>query len=136
MLGEIAVIKVALNFSNTFNGALKTDNGMIHIGKGENLFSPYELLGGALGSCLYSTFLDIIKKMRLSFEEFGLDIEIEKRTEAPYTAKYITIKSAILGSDREKDEKYKRAFTLATENCSIFSTLSHVAEIKWTLDFK
>lgn len=130
------MIEVALNFKNEFEGELKTANGSVPIGTGENSFTPYELLSGALGSCLYSTFLDIIKKMRLSYDTCRLEIQIEKRTEAPTTAKLVVIKCILIGGEQDKETNYKRAFTLATKNCSIFTTLSHVAEMKWSLEFK
>lgn len=128
--------QVQLNFSNQFSGELVGTNGNVHVGDGENTFVPYELLAGALGSCLYSTFLDIVKKMRLDFCSCTLDIEWEKRTETPTTFKWILIKGKFKGIDSKKKERYIKAFELATEYCSVYSTLSHVAEIKWELDFE
>jgi putative redox protein len=128
--------QVQLNFNNQFSGELLGKAGSVHIGEGEMAFKPYELLAGALGSCLYSTFLDIVKKMRLEFQSCTLDIEWEKRTETPTTCKWILIKSKFIGIDSLKKDRYTKAFELATEYCSVFSTLSHVAEIKWELYFE
>jgi putative redox protein len=125
--------KVSLNFNNTFNGELTASKTTAIIGEGHNALSPYEMLAGALGSCLYSTFLEIIKKMRLNFDTCKIDIEIEKRTEVPATAKLVLITCIIKGATNDNIAKYNRAFSLATEHCSIYNTVSQVAEMKWTL---
>lgn len=128
--------QVQLNFSNEFSGELKGKNGSVNIGSGENALSPYELLTGALGSCLYSTFLDIVNKMRLEFSACTLEVEWEKRTEVPTTCKLVFVKGLIKGADIEKKERFTKAFELATQYCSIYSTLAHVAEMKWELNFE
>lgn len=128
--------QIVLEFTNEFSGELKGGNGNVHIGTKENEMAPYELLTGALGACLYSTFLDVVKKMRLDFDSCSLNIEWEKRAEVPTTCKWILVKTSIRGIDKDKKEKYTKAFELATEYCSIYSTLSHVAEMKWELEFE
>lgn len=125
--------KVALQFTNEFAGSLTAKNGSVKIGEGENTLNPYDMLLGALGSCLYATFLDIVKKMRLEFSGCTIEIQWEKRTETPTTLKEATIKAVISGAKSEKAERYHHAFDLATQYCSIFVTLSHVAELKWEL---
>lgn len=126
------MIQVSMNFKGEFQGELNGRNGSVPIG--ENAMAPYELLAGALGACLYSTFLDIIKKMRLSVSSYSLDIEIEKRTEVPMTAKLVVIKAVISGAS-DKQDKFIRAFELATKHCSIYQTLSQVAQMLWELNF-
>lgn len=129
------MIQVSMNFKNEFDGELQGKNGKVHIGSVENSMAPYELLAGALGACLYSTYLDIIKKMRLDLSSCSLSIDIEKRTEVPTTAKLVVVNAVIVGAS-EKHEKYTHAFELATKHCSIYNTLSQIAEMQWTLDFK
>ncbi len=126
--------KIQLSFTNEFSGIMKTDNGDLKIGRGE--FLPYPLLMGALGSCLYSTFIDTVKKMRLDFTSCDLDIEYEKRDEVPKTCKLVVIKVKIVGADPEKKERLQHAFKLATEYCSIYNTLSQVSEMQYELDFE
>jgi putative redox protein len=128
--------QVNLKFGNQFSGELVGKRGSIKVGEGEGGIAPYELLAGALGSCLYSTFLDIIKKMQLEFDGCVLDIEWEKREEVPTTCKLVAIKGEMSGVAEGKQERFKKAFKLATEYCSVYSTLSQVAEMKWELDFK
>ena len=126
---------VTLTFNNTFSGEMSSQNGQLNIGQTENSFLPYELLAGALGSCLYATFLDVIKKMRLDFEACSLDIVWEKREEVPTTMKMAHVKAVITGADQEKASKYEHAFKLSTDYCSVYHTLSQVAELTWDLSF-
>lgn len=125
--------QVKLTFTNEFAGELQGKQGNVHIGAHPDGLMPYELLAGALGSCLYSTFLDVVKKMRLDFEACSLEITWEKREEVPTTMKKGHIKAIVTGANSEKPEKYEHAFKLATEYCSIYHTLSHVAELSWEI---
>lgn len=127
---------VQLKFNNEFRGQLVGQSGQVGIGKGDNTFLPYELLLGALGSCLYATFLDVVKKMRLDYETCTLDIDWEKREEVPTTLKWAKIDVVIKGQTPDKEDKYRHAFQLATEYCSIFVTLSHVAQITYEVTFE
>lgn len=127
---------IQLNFSNRFDGNLKTKNANIAIGQNKDQLLPYEMLTGALGSCLYATFLDIVEKMRLEFSGCQIDITWEKRTEVPTTLKHADIQVKLSGCASDKHKKFERAFQLATEYCSIFVTLSHVAELSWTVNFE
>lgn len=126
--------QVKMNFSSNFSGALVGKNGQIGIGEGQNTLMPYELLAGALGSCLYSTFLDVVVKMRLGFESCDLEIDWEKREEVPTTMKKGHIKALVKGANLDKTGKYEHAFQLATEYCSIYHTLSQVAELTWEIE--
>lgn len=127
--------EVKLKFGNEFKGEMTTKTGVIKIGVEEATFRPYELLAGALGACLFATFQEIIVKMRLDFKECDLNIEIDKRETVPTTAKWIMVKAAIEGADIAKKDKYERAFKLATEHCSIYQTMSGVAEMNWVLEY-
>lgn len=127
---------IQMNFKNEFSGELIGKNGEIGIGEGQNTLMPYELLAGALGSCLYSTFLDVVVKMRLSFESCSLDVAWEKREEVPTTMKTAHIKAVVKGANIEKKEKYEHAFKLATEYCSVYHTLSKVADMSYEVIFE
>jgi len=127
------MIDVELKFGNEFEGELITPTGKVKIGGEDGMMRPYELLAGALGSCLFATFQEIIEKMRLNFISCHLDVKIEKRETVPTTAKMILIQAEIEGANLEKKDKYERAFKLATEHCSIYQTMSGVAEMNWEL---
>ena len=123
--------EVKLSFSNSFKGELTAPKGRVKIGVEENTVAPYDMLLGALGACLYSTFLDIMKKKRIEFVRFEMDITGEKRTEVPTTLKWVNVSAKCVGA--EKETGVDQAFKLATEYCSIYHTLSQVAEM--TYDF-
>lgn len=126
---------ISLNFSNNFDGNLKSERTTVPIGNADGHLLPYEMLTGALGSCLYATFLDIVEKMRLEFTGCQIDIEWTKRTEVPTTLERADIQVKLIGCTPDKHPKFERAFKLATEYCSIFVTLSHVATLNWTVTF-
>lgn len=128
--------QVTLRFSNEFSGELTGKKGKVNIGSIEDAFAPYELLAGALGSCLYATFLDVVHKMRLDFNQCDLVIDWEKREEVPTTMKRGHVKATVYGADKEKPGKYEQAFKLATEYCSIYHTLSQVAELSYEVIFE
>ncbi len=126
--------EVTLKFGFEFEGAMEGKAGQVKLGMEEGMLRPYELLAGALGSCLFATFQEIVEKMRLSFRECDMEVRIEKRETVPTTAKNVYVKAIICGGDPTKKDKYERAYLLATEHCSIYQTLSHVAEMKYELE--
>lgn len=127
--------QISLNFSNHFEGNLVSERTTVPIGKSAGQLLPYEMLTGALGACLYATFLDIVEKMRLEFTGCQIDIDWTKRTEVPTTLERADIQVRLIGCAPDKQPKFERAFKLATEYCSIFVTLSHVATLDWTVTF-
>jgi len=127
--------EVNLKFGNEFEGVMNASKGNLKIGSKEGMLSPYELLAGGLGSCLFATFQEIIEKMRLDFKECNLEVKIDKRDTVPTTAKWILVKATLEGADLTKKDKYERAFKLATEHCSIYQTMSCVSEMNWELEY-
>ncbi|OAA30744.1 hypothetical protein AT15_09995 [Kosmotoga arenicorallina S304] len=124
--------QVNMTFSDEFKGAGKNKKGAkLNIGSGS--FAPYDLLLFALGSCLYSTFLDISNKMKIHWKFVDLDIVGEKRQEVPTTLKWC--KLSIKVHEASNAEKARKAFELATKYCSIYYTLSKVAKIEWEMEF-
>ena len=51
-----------IRFENGFNGELLLDEGSVKIGRAPGGAAPYDMLYGALASCLYATFLGILEK--------------------------------------------------------------------------
>ena len=72
-----------IRFENGFNGELLLDEGSVKIGRAPGGAAPYDMLYGALASCLYSTFLGILEKKRIEIEGTEIVVEGEKRTEVP-----------------------------------------------------
>lgn len=123
----MAQTTVRLDFDNTFAGTLTAQRGSAQIGRTEGTLAPYDMLLGALGACYYATFLDIAKKMRLSYQRVGIDITGVKREEVPTTLKTVDIAFTIRGAKGEKG--FQRAAELAAKHCSVHETLSKVAEM-------
>ena len=124
-------INVQLHFQDGFTGTLTARSVQTGIGHGG--FRPYEFLLGALGSCYYSTFLSILDKMRLSYREATLDITGQKREEVPQHLKAGHIVFTLSGV--EDEDKARRAADLAAKYCSVYYTLSQVAELSVELKF-
>ena len=126
--------EVKLIFTNDFLGELQAPNGNVAIGVNAGTVAPYDMVFGALGSCLYSTFLDVMKKKRIEFERFEMVITGEKRTEIPTVLKWVHIEATVYGP--EKEMGVEQAFKLATEYCSVYYTISLVAEMSYKLNIK
>ncbi len=132
-MGSIKHVK--MNFSMPFKGIGINDNGKtVKVDAGIEHTEPYDLLLMSLGSCLYSTFEDILIKKKLSYESLEIDITGEKRTTVPTTLKYCNVVFTA-----KTDEKNKKSFVksmeLACKYCSIYNTLSHVAEMNSRMEF-
>lgn len=126
--------KVHLMFSNAFEGEMKAQNASAKIGGEAGMLAPYDMLFGALASCLYATFLDVAKKKRINFERVEMTVSGEKRDTVPTTLKCVHIEANVYGA--EKELGLEQAFKLATEYCSVYVTISHVAEMSYELSFK
>lgn len=126
--------KVELAFTNAFEGELIAHNGSAKIGGESEMLAPYDMLFGALGSCLYSTFLDVAKKKRIGFERVTMEITGEKRETIPTTLKWVNITCVVY--EAEKQKGLEQAFELATQYCSIYQTISQVAEMHYELKFE
>jgi len=95
--------------------------------------APYDYLLGALSGCLFVTFKDLATKMKVSWEHISFDVDGEKRDDVPTTLKEVSISVSATGV--ENQQKFLKAFETATRYCSIFQTISHVSEMRWTVDF-
>lgn len=125
--------KVDLKFTNAFEGELIAHNGNAKIGGEEGMLAPYDMLFGALASCLYSTFLDVAKKKRIGFERVEMEVTGEKRETIPTTLKWVNVSCVVFHAEKQKG--LEQAFQLATEYCSIYQTLAHVAEMRYDIKF-
>jgi putative redox protein len=127
------VENVQVEFKNSFKGVMKAPHGEVAIGVEEGELRPYNLLFGALASCFYSTFLDIIEKKRLTFDGATIEVSGTKRTEVPTTLDYVMIKFTIKNASDEA--KFVKSAELAGKYCSIYQTISKVADIELMIEF-
>lgn len=128
----MAVETVKFEFGKDYSGVLKVANGEVNIGP--KAMAPYNLLFGALGACLYYTFIDIVNKKRLVFSGADLEISGTKRTEVPGTLETVNIKIIIKDADNEK--QFLRSVELAEKYCSVHETVAKVATITTEIEFK
>ncbi|MCK5673387.1 MAG: OsmC family protein [Spirochaetales bacterium] len=120
---------VTMEFSIPFKGIGENDRGnKVEIDGGNKHTEPYDLLLMSLGSCLYATFEDIISKKKLSYEKLVLDITGEKRIDTPTTLKYCKVIFKAKTST-ENEKAFTKSMELACKYCSIYNTLSYVAEM-------
>ncbi len=130
-----SVKHVRMEFTMPFEGIGKNDrNNEVKIDGGNKYAEPYDLLLMALGSCLYSTFEDIIVKKKLSYEKIEMEITGEKRTEVPTTLKICNV-VFIVETDESSKKAFKKSMELACKYCSIYNTLSLVADMKSEIKF-
>lgn len=121
-----------IKFQNGFNGELLLDEGAVKIGRQPSEAAPYDLLYGALASCLYATFLNVLEKKRITIQSTEITVEGEKREEVPTTLKTVHLTVAVTGG-QGKEEAIRKSFDLATKYCSVFQTISQVAEMSYDL---
>lgn len=126
-----------IQFKDTFEGVLKASRVDINIGMNEGEASPYELLSGALASCLYSTFLDVVEKKKLSFESCTINVTGEKRTSIPMTLEWVSVEFNIKGANNleSKEKAFIKSAELATKYCSIYQTIAQVAKMEHRIKF-
>ncbi len=128
--------KAKTTFDSGFNGKVAGDRGETHIGVTGNTFQPYELLYGALSSCVHATVLGVARKMRLEYETAEYDVTGTKRSEVPTFLTNVYVKVTMTGVTEENQKKMTKAITLGTEYCSIYNTLAKVAEMHLEIEYK
>ncbi len=116
-----------------YHGHVQGKRASLVMGHGENEFSPYDLVLAGLSGCFYLTFLGITEKMQLSYDQVIIDIKGEHRKEPPATLEHIDIEMTVKGADTEKEKQFLRATEIAGKYCSVYQTLSQVAEIETKL---
>ncbi|PKM86395.1 MAG: osmotically inducible protein OsmC [Firmicutes bacterium HGW-Firmicutes-10] len=126
-------VEADVRFTDIFDGELLLKEGSIGIGMRPDQAGPYKLLLGALTGCFHSTFLDVAVKKRLTFKSVSYHLEGEKRDEVPQTLSVLHLSIKVEGADNEK--QILRCFELAEKYCSIYTTLSKVAQLSYEVSF-
>lgn len=126
--------RIQVQFTNDFKGELIGPRGKVNVGIEEGTLEPYDMLLGGLASCMYATFLGISEKKRIKFESANIEVTGEKREEVPTTLKWVNVKMVIKNAEKEKG--LVKAMELAADYCSIYQTISKVAEMSWDVEFE
>jgi putative redox protein len=124
---------VTLTFEQGFKGTLEAENGRAAIGVEKDTLAPYDMLLGALGSCLYATFLEIVNKKRLTFENVNIEIQGVKRETVPTTLETVAV--TFIVKEASKPKGFQQALKLATEYCSVYQTIAKVADMSYEIEF-
>ena len=103
-------------------------------GARQNGFGPKSLLLSGLAGCSGIDIVDILKKMRVHFSEFSIEVKAEQTTDDPKVYKdiYIAYK---LKTGKENEEKVKKAIDLSLEKyCGVSAMLRKNSPIHYTLE--
>ncbi|QUI24388.1 OsmC family protein [Vallitalea pronyensis] len=125
---------IHVQFKDGFKGELIAPNDKVNIGVEKGTLAPYDMLFGGLASCMYATFLEIAEKKRIHFDSADIEVTGEKRTEIPTTLKWVNVKVTIKNAEKEKG--LIKAMEIAANYCSIYQTISKVAEMSWDIEFE
>lgn len=125
--------EVSLSFTPEFVGTMTSPQGSVLLGSQAGGMMPYHLLYGALASCFYATFLDIVHKKRLSFTRAEMRVAGVKRDTIPTTLETVTLE--LIVHQPSSEEQFRKAAALGAKYCSIHETISRVAEITLVVSF-
>lgn len=129
----MAIQKIEVQFNDGFNGELIYKNGKAAVGAEKGQLAPYDMLLGALAACLYSTFLDVVVKKKITFNGANIIITGEKRKEIPTTLTWVNILIEIKDASNKKG--VIKASELASKYCSVYETISKVAKMNLEVKF-
>ena len=111
------------------------DHNTIKIdGARKNGFGPKALLLAGLGGCSGIDIVDILKKMRVDFSEFSIEVKAAQTEELPKVYKDIYITYTVK-TDTENEEKVRKAIDLSLEKyCGVSAMLQKNSPIHYTLE--
>jgi len=111
------------------------DHNTIKIdGARKNGFGPKALLLSGLAGCSGIDIVDVLKKMRVEFSDFSIEVKAAQTEDLPKVYKdiYITYK---VKTDKENKEKVKKAIDLSLEKyCGVSAMLQKNSPIHYTLE--
>ena len=97
-------------------------------------FGPKSLLLSGLAGCSGIDIVDILKKMRVEFSEFSIEVKAEQTTGDPKVYKDIFITYKIK-TGKENMDKVKKAIDLSLEKyCGVAAMLRKNSPIHYTLE--
>lgn len=131
----MALDNLKLRMDDNFVGDLESPTGKILMGDQDGGMQPYHLLFGALASCFYSTFLVISKKKRLTFDHAEVEVSGYKETGKEVNLlEHVTVKLVVTNPSNEKG--LEKSAELGAKFCSIYTTLSKIAEMELLVEFQ
>ena len=129
--------KVNVTFDKKHDGVLKTENYETKISFRGDGMAPYELFLGGFASCLHATFIGIMSKRKLTFENVTYDITGYKREEVPTLLNKVVTNVVITGADENKQKQILKSMDQAENYCSISQTIANLdAEMIFNIEFQ
>lgn len=129
--------KVNVEFTNGFNGVSTNESGST-LNISFDQWRPYELLFTALASCMYSTFLDVIDKKKLEYDKVSISVDGEKVDDVPTFLKKAEIVFTVSGAEKDNEKvlaKFDKSLKLSEKYCSIYNTITKIAELNAQIIF-
>jgi len=127
---------INVSFNNEHEGILKTANYETKLSYRGNGMAPYELFLGGYASCLHATFIGILSKRKLTFENVTYEVTSEKREEVPTIINKLITNVVITGADESKQKQIIKSMEQAEHYCSISYTIHNLdAEMILNIEF-
>jgi len=129
----MTITKTVWHHDHEFTSSL--DHNTVKIdGARKNGFGPKALLLAGLAGCSGIDIVDILKKMRVDFSDFSIEVKAAQTEDLPkvYKEIYITYK---FKTDKENEDKLKKAIDLSLEKyCGVSAMLQKNSPIHYTLE--
>ncbi len=111
------------------------DHNTIKIdGARKNGFGPKALLLAGLGGCSGIDIVDILKKMRVDFSAFSIEVKAAQTEDLPKVYKDIYIAYKVK-TNKKNEEKVRKAIELSLEKyCGVSAMLQKNSPIHFTLE--
>ena len=111
------------------------DHNTIKIdGARKNGFGPKALLLAGLGGCSGIDIVDILKKMRVDFSAFTIEVKAAQTEELPKVYKDIYIAYKVK-TNKKNEEKVRKAIEMSLEKyCGVSAMLQKNSPIHYTLE--
>lgn len=98
-------------------------------GGGDTGPRPMEMVLMGLGGCTGMDVVSILKKMRIEFDDFRIDIEADRAADHPKVFNRVNMVYRVWGRDVPED-KVKRAVELTQERyCSVLHMVNKTAQV-------
>ena len=129
----MTITKTVWHHDHEFTSSL--DHNTVKIdGARKNGFGPKALLLAGLAGCSGIDIVDILKKMRVDFSEFSIEVKAAQTEDLPKVYKDIYIAYKVK-TDKENEEKVRKAIDLSLEKyCGVSAMLQKNSPIHFTLE--
>ncbi len=121
--------KNLVEFENGFVGVVHATGMDIPVKK--EVVEPYDMTFGALASCFYSTFLNFVQKENLNVQKAKIMVRGDKRETVPTTLSWVNLDIELVSDETYED--LEQCVLQASETCSMYQMISHVAKMSWSL---